>query len=111
MIGNSNINWIGGNVDTYITVRVQEEDVTNFYFTASLLEHINKKTNRFLDRNNEEDRCHIMIGFDKDENCLLFGVTHEPNVYSSAFSIQKKDGRFKGKPKKMTNDTLYSFIK
>jgi len=110
MSGNSNINWIGGNVDTYITVRVEDENVTNFYFTASFLDYINEHNNNFLDLA-QNNHCNIMIGFDKDENCLLFALTKEPNVYSSAFTLHKDDKGFKGKPKKITNETLYSFIR
>jgi len=104
----SNINWIGTSLAEYISVKLVDEKSVSFYFTKSILNKLKSQYNNFFDK--EDNRYNLMVGFDENENKILFKITKEVNVYTSAFTLTSDGDEFKGKPKKITNKVLRDFV-
>jgi hypothetical protein len=109
MIGNNdNINWIGTSLEDYISVKLEDKNSVNFYFTKSLLSITEKKYPDFFDK--EDNKYNLMVGFDEDNKKILLGLSKKENIYTSAFTLNRDENSFKGKPKKITNQELRNFI-
>lgn len=110
MIGDLNINWIGTSINNYVSLKLEEGNTLSFYFTKGFLSNLKKRYQDFFDK--DDNKYHLMIGFDKEKELLLFGICKKSNQYSSNFSLTlDKNNNFKGKPKNITDENLKSFIK